>query len=183
VPDVAGRYRRVAAQFTAKVAQVPPDRWSSASPCAEWNAREVVDHCVSSSGLFLGFIGRSVPGGPAVDDDPLAAWVNARDAVQAALDDPAAATTEYSGFMGPSTFEAGVDQFICTDLVVHGWDLARATGLDETLDPDEVANALAAMGSIDEKMLRSPGAFGPAVPAPPDADAQTRLLAFLGREA
>jgi uncharacterized protein (TIGR03086 family) len=179
----AERYRKVAGQFTDKVARVPADRWSSPSPCEEWTARDVVRHCVDSSGLFLGFIGREVPAGPSVDDDPLAAWTAARDTVQAALDDPAVATTEYDGFAGKATFEEGVDRFLSTDLVVHGWDLARAAGLDDTMDAEEVARAHAAMGSMPEHMLRSPGAFGPAVDAPAGADPQTELLAYLGRKA
>jgi uncharacterized protein (TIGR03086 family) len=179
----AARYRKVAGQFTEKVARVPADRWSSPSPCEGWTARDVVKHCIDSSGLFLGFIGREVPAGPADDDDPLGAWTNARDAVQAALDDPAVATTEYDGFAGKATFEEGVDRFLSTDLVVHGWDLARAAGLDDTMDAEEVARARAAMGSMPEPMLRSPGAFGPAVEAPACADPQTELLAYLGRKA
>ena len=90
--------------------------------------------------MFLGFIGRSLPDAPSVDDDPVAAWQNARDAVQAALDDPTTAKAEYDGFTGKATLEDGVDQFICTDLVIHGWDLAHATGLDETMDAERGAN-------------------------------------------
>lgn len=179
----AERYRKVAGQFTDKVALVPADRWSSPSPCEGWTARDVVRHCIDSSGLFLGFIGREVPAGPSVDDDPLAAWTNARDTVQAALDDPAVATTEYDGFAGKATFEEGVDRFLSTDLVVHGWDLARAAGLDDRMDAEEVARARAAMGSMPEHMLRSPGAFGPAVDTPAGANPQTELLAYLGRKA
>jgi uncharacterized protein (TIGR03086 family) len=181
--DVNNRYRKVAAQFTDKVERVPAERWSSPSPCEGWTARDVVRHCIDSSGLFLGFIGKQLPAGPTVDDDPLGAWANARDAIQAALDDPATATAEYDGFAGKATFEQGIDRFIATDLVVHGWDLARAAGLDDTMDPEEVARARAAMGSVPEHMMRSPGAFGPALDAPAGADPQTELLAYLGRKA
>ena len=48
------------------------------------------------------------------------------------------AGTEFDGFFGRSTFAQGVDRFLCSDLVLHGWDLARATGLDETMDPAEI---------------------------------------------
>ena len=64
--------------------------------------------------------------------------------------------------------------------MVHTWDLARATGLDETLDPQEVHNLLMAMEPIDE-MLRQSGQFGPRVIVPEDADEQTKLIAFTGR--
>ena len=119
---------------------------------------------------------------PSVEDDPLAAWVAARDATQAALDDPSIASREYEGFVGKSTFEKGVEQFICTDLIVHGWDLARAAGLDERIDPQDLADVRAAMAPMGDA-LRSPRAFGPEIEVPAEADEQTKLLAFLGRRA
>jgi uncharacterized protein (TIGR03086 family) len=179
--EVADIYRRRAADYTRRVEAVPADRWENPSPCEDWTARDVVRHTVETSGLFLGFIGSSLPAGPSVDDDPVGAWRNARDAIQAALDDPDQATKEYDGFTGKSTFEAGVKQFLSNDLVVHGWDLARATGGDDRMDPNDVREAFESLQGFDEKMMRSPGAFGPAVEPPPDADDQARLLAFLGR--
>lgn len=56
----------------------------------------------------------------------------------------------------------------------------RATGQDERMDPYDVERVHAAMATMDDK-LRTPGAFGSEVEPPPDADAQTRLLCFLGR--
>jgi uncharacterized protein (TIGR03086 family) len=179
--SVADRYRRVAAGFTAKVTAVPDDAWPNPAPCDGWTTRDLVRHAVDSSGIFLGFIGRQVPAEPSVDDDPVRAWTNARDAVQAALDDPAAARAEYDGFRGRSTFEAAINQFICPDVTVHTWDLARAAGLDERLDGEAVRAAYAGFREFPENMLRSPGVCGPAVEAPAGADEQTEMLAFLGR--
>jgi uncharacterized protein (TIGR03086 family) len=70
--------------------------------------------------------------------------------------------------------------FGTSDILVHTWDLARATGLDETLDPDEVHGLLAGMEPMDA-VLRQSGHFGPRVDVPADADEQTRLIAFTGR--
>ena len=66
------------------------------------------------------------------------------------------------------------------DILVHTWDLARATGLDETLDPDEVHSLYEGMQPMDEA-LRQSGHYGPRVPVPDDADEQTKLIAFTGR--
>ena len=133
--DVSDRYRRLSGQMEARLAAVTPEQWANPTPCEDWTARDLVGHLVDSSALFLGFVGRSMPeGGPAVADEPLGAFRHARDAIQAALDDPAVAQAEYEGFAGPSTFEQGVAQFLCGDLVMHQWDLARATGQDERLD-------------------------------------------------
>ena len=73
----------------------------------------------------------------------------------------------------------------CTpDVLIHTWDLARAAGLDERLDPDEVHRMLAGIETmppeVDEAM-RGSGHYGPRVEVAADADEQTRLLAFMGR--
>lgn len=178
--EIADRHRRLAARFTARVEAVPPDRWESPSPCEGWTARDVVAHVAGNAAMFLGLIGRDPPAGPPAERDPLGAWVTGRDATQAALEDPAVATTEYDGLRGRMTFEQGIDQFACFDLVVHAWDLARATGQDDRLDPEEVSRVFAAARSMGDA-LRGPGAFGPAVEPPPGADEQAQFLAFLGR--
>jgi uncharacterized protein (TIGR03086 family) len=66
------------------------------------------------------------------------------------------------------------------DVFLHRWDLARATGRDETLDPDKCAAMLEGMLPMD-KVLRQSGQYGPRVEVPDDADVQTKLLAFIGR--
>lgn len=179
----ADRYRKLSGQMAERIAAVPDDRWSSPAPCEGWTARDVVRHVVETPAMFFGLIDEPAPsGGPSVDDDPLGAFEHTRQAVQAALDDPAIADKEYDGALGRNTFAGGVDQFLATDLVIHAWDLARATGGDERLDPDEVHRISEAMKQIPSEALRGPGAFGPEVEPPPDADEQTRLLCYLGRK-
>jgi uncharacterized protein (TIGR03086 family) len=102
------------------------------------------------------------------------------DVIQAGLDDPATASREIDMRMGKYSFETAVGMFIVGDVLVHTWDLARATGLDETLDPDEVHRLFEGMESVDEA-LRSSGHYGPRVEVAADADEQTRLIAFTGR--
>jgi uncharacterized protein (TIGR03086 family) len=180
--EVSERYARLSSGFADKIAAVPADRWESPSPCEGWTARDIVRHSVGNMGTFLGFVHEAAGEGPTVDDDPLGAWNSARRPVQKILDDPARAGTEFDGFFGRTTFESAVDRFVNMDLVVHSWDLARATGLDEHLDPSDVERV--AKQSVEfGAMLRSPGVCGPEVEAPADADAQTKLLAFLGRRA
>jgi uncharacterized protein (TIGR03086 family) len=180
--EISERFHRRAASFTSRVEAVPPDRWDNPSPCEEWTARDIVQHMVDNAQRFYGLVGRELPPGPSVTEDPVGAWKGARDAIQAGLDDPDIATLEYDGQMGKGTFEQGVDRFGGTDLVIHAWDLARATGGDERLDPDDVHAVYESLKPMDD-MMRSPGAFGPKLEPPPGADEQTRLLAFAGRRA
>jgi uncharacterized protein (TIGR03086 family) len=68
------------------------------------------------------------------------------------------------------------------DVLVHGWDLAMASGQDTTLD-DELAQACLEVVEPQADLLKGSGAFHSDVVAPEGADAQTRLLALLGRRA
>lgn len=180
--ETADRYRQLSTAFTVKVAAVPADRWSAPTPCDDWTAEDLVQHVVDAQGLFLGFVGRSLPDDlPAVADDPVGAWTGASSTVQAELDDPERAGAEFDGMFGRQTFAQGVERFLCFDLVVHGWDLSRATGLDERMPADEVPRVQAAAEAFGDAM-RGPGAFGDALEPPADADDQARLLAFLGRD-
>jgi uncharacterized protein (TIGR03086 family) len=177
---VADRYRRLSADLTRTIEQVPSDRWGSPSPCEGWTALDLARHLVDVHGMFLGLVGRKLGPAPSVDEDVLAAWRAANGQLQADLDDPARAGAEFDGFFGRTTFAAAVERFVCFDLLVHRWDLARATGLDERLEPTEVAQLWAAVEGFGDT-LRTEGVCGPAIEPPPDADEQTRLLCFLGR--
>ena len=179
--EVSERYGRLAETFQTTIAAVPADRWESPSPCQGWTARDVVRHVIDAQGMFLGFVGRELGDVPSVDDDPLAAWMAASDIVLGNLEDPEVAAAEFNGFAGPSTFEAGADRFLCFDLVVHGWDLARAAGLVYRMPAEEIPRIRDVAEALGPA-LRSPQAFGPEVEAPPGADEQAELLAFLGRE-
>lgn len=66
------------------------------------------------------------------------------------------------------------------DLLVHGWDIARATGQDETLPAQEVHRVYGDALSLGDN-LRLDGVCGPAVEVPDDASEQDRLLGLLGR--
>jgi uncharacterized protein (TIGR03086 family) len=178
--EISDRYRKRSQEFADTVAAVPEDRWSSSSPCEEWTARDVVRHVVQTPGMFFGMIGAEYPEAPSVDDDPVAAVAHARDTMQGALDDPEVATTEFDGFFGRTSFEQAVDRFVNFDLVVHRWDLARATGLDESLDAGEVHSMLEGVEAMGDVLSQS-GHYGARVEVPVDASEQMRLLALTGR--
>ena len=103
-------------------------------------------------------------------------------AVQALLDDPGTADRLLENpYLGRLPVDQAVDRFYTTDVFLHTWDLARATGQDDRLDPQLCADLLAGMQPMDE-LLRSSGQYGPRVPVPPDAGPQDRLIGFIGRD-
>lgn len=180
--EIADRYRRVAGRFTERVAQVSPDCWERPSPCEGWVARDVVRHLVEWIPAFLSSAGGpSLPQGPSVDVDPVGAWTTLHEGIQGLLDDPAAsAATIHHPRAGTHRLDEAIAAFFLGDVLVHTWDLTRAAGLDETLDPEMVHEMLAGMEPLDE-MLRASGQYGPRVEVPAGADEQTRLIAFTGR--
>ena len=123
-----------------------------------------------------------LPSGPSVDDDPVAAWQIHCAAVQALLDDPATADRDLANpHTGTLALDRAIDQFYTADVFMHTWDLARATGQDDRLDPGFCAQLLAGMQPMEE-VIRSSGQYGARVEVPGDADPQTRLLGFIGRD-
>jgi uncharacterized protein (TIGR03086 family) len=182
--SAADEYREIAGRFTELVEAVPDvETWERPSPVPEWTARDVVGHLVGWFPDFLaGGAGVTLPQGPSVDEDPVAAWRTMSDGVQAVLDDPASAGKVLSNpYIGEVEVPTAISRFFTADVFMHTWDLARATGQDESLDPERCAVMLEGMQPLDE-LLRTSGQYGPKVAVDDDADVQTRMLAFIGRD-
>jgi uncharacterized protein (TIGR03086 family) len=178
--DPAERHRVVAAAFTDRVKGTSD--WDVPAPVDGWRARDVVGHLVEWFPDFLeSATGLRLDRGPSAAQDPVAAWQVHSDAVQRVLDGPDAATPFRHPFVGEMPLPEAVSRFYTADVFMHTWDLARATGQDERLDPQTCADLLAGMEPIED-LMRSSGQFGPRVPVPGDADVQTRLLGFIGRD-
>jgi uncharacterized protein (TIGR03083 family) len=155
------RHRRACDGFARVAGAVPSEKWDRPTPCTDWDARALVEHVIGFHEVLL-----LRPMGVHAHrprTDPAARWA----ATQRALFD---ALTEPVDVLGALT----------TDVLVHTWDLARATGLDEHLDAELVHGLLEGMEPLDD-LLRSSGQYGPRVAVPDDADEQTRLIAFTGR--
>jgi uncharacterized protein (TIGR03086 family) len=171
---MADRYRRRADAFEALIDGTPPERWASPSPCKGWLARDVVAHVVDYSAHVLReTVGMSQVPAFADFDDPVAAFRGMREEVERVLDDPGT----------PPDVANYVDLAVSLDLPQHGWDLAKATGQDTTIDPDEVGLLWSSL-SRDTKAWgwqRDNGWYAAAVPVPEDAPLQDRVLGLLGR--
>ena len=177
----AERHRQVAGLFTERVLRTR--EWAAPTPVPGWAARDVVRHLTEwFPALLAAGTGTDLARGPAVDDDPVGAWNVHQHAVQALLDDPATASRMFSHLqVGELPVDRAVDQFYTTDVFMHTWDLARATGQDDRLDPDFCAELLAGMEPMED-VMRSSGHFGERVPVPVGADPQARMLGFIGRD-
>jgi uncharacterized protein (TIGR03086 family) len=177
--EVAQRYFRIAHDFSARIAGMRPDQWSAPTPCTEWTVRDIVAHVISNHRRALA--GGSEPAAVTAEDDLATLWSTVSRDLLATLKDPERASTLVEGPFGEQPLESVVGGLLCADTLVHTWDLARATGQDERLDPGAVAKAAELATSVGERMRR-PGGFAAKIESAPDADDQTRLLNVCGRE-
>jgi uncharacterized protein (TIGR03086 family) len=180
--------RHAAARFDELVAGIREPQWNDPTPCPGWTVRTLVNH-VAVEDLWAAELlaGRTIAEvGDRLDGDqlgavPLDRWHEAmRGALSAASAPGAMLGTVHLSFGDVPGSEYAMQLF--ADHLVHGWDLAVALGGPAGLDPDDAAAALAWFAEREDA-YRAAGMIGPHLPAPPDADAGTRLLAAFGRTA
>jgi uncharacterized protein (TIGR03086 family) len=160
------------------------------TPCAQWDVRALLNHVIGTLWLAEGLFSDQpprypmAPGGlPPADlagDDPAAAYAEASAAALAAAASGDALTRVHLTPLGemPGPALAG---FATLDILVHGWDLAKATSQPADLDGRLAAHVLGfAAQSLATPDSRA-GRISPAVPAAADAPITSRLAAFLGR--
>jgi uncharacterized protein (TIGR03086 family) len=184
--DLIELHRRAVDGFGRTVEAVRDDQWHAPTPDVDWDVHDLVNHlvgeCVWTAPMLAGQTIADVGDrfdGDLLGDDPHAAWAAAaQDATASASRDGVLTTTVHASF-GDISGEDYLSQLI-TDHTVHAWDLARAIGADERLDPDLVDFAYGYISPrIDD--WRAAGAFGAVVDPPPGADRQTELLCLTGR--
>ncbi|WP_216215453.1 TIGR03086 family metal-binding protein [Amycolatopsis aidingensis] len=191
--EILDRYRRTQDTFDAVLAAVPPQQWNAASACELWTVRDVVGHVIWGQEVLhhhakgqeyterTGPPGSENPGELA-GDDPLAAWRATRKAAADLLTDEILDRPAPPRFASgrPDTKLTDTLALLTLDTLVHTWDIGSALGMDVRLEPDLVAPSFSLARLI---ITRTPSTFGPRLAPPPDADQQTRFLAFLGRSA
>jgi uncharacterized protein (TIGR03086 family) len=167
-------WNTVADAFTQRYDAVTEEQWNATTPCEGWCVKDLVDHAVGVQASYTGnMLGTEIPEGTD--------WPTAREAIRSALgNDGALEGTTDGGPMGevPKTVPMGI---AVGDLLIHTWDLARAIGADEQLPAEAVSATYGGLQRFPEEMMRNSGMFGPAIDAPADADEQTKLLLFAGR--
>ncbi len=168
------------------VARIPADRWRVRTPCPEWDVRGLVSHLVSGNlwaaelgtGETIEQVGDRLDG-DLLGADPAAAYVASARAASDVFHRPGALDAPCAVSYGPVPGSVYAGHRLI-DVLIHGWDLATATGQDAALD-DDLVEACRQVVQPQIDMLRASGAFGEGKPVPPGASGQARLLAMLGR--
>lgn len=184
--DIATLHRQALDHTRDYVSAIQPDQWDTATPCEGWSVRELLNHIVAGnlwaaelgSGRTIAEVGTALDG-DMLGTDPIGAYDRSAAAAAAVFEEPGALDRPCAVSYGPvpGSIYAG-HRFI--DVLIHGWDLAVATGQSTDLDPQLVDACWEVLRPQLEPMQAS-GAFGVARPRQPDDDPQTSLLAALGR--
>ncbi|MCM2425385.1 TIGR03086 family metal-binding protein [Streptomyces sp. RKAG337] len=179
---------RTAEEITGRIGAT---RLDVATPCGDWTLRQLLEHMVGQNHGFAAAArgetkDRSVFADRPVGDDPAGAFAASAADVAAAFSESGVLDRRWwlpeirDGRAFPAPVAIG---FHFVDTVVHGWDVARALGVDAKFDPEvlEAALPVAAAVPAGESRLTAGAAFGPAVADGGTGDPLDRIVAILGR--
>ena len=168
-----------------------PTHWGQATPCSEWKVGDLVTHVVVGCRMSVALLGgasadealtaaRATPPLTA-DGDVMAEFASVADAQEAAFGKEGVLTRTVHHRIGDMPGRQLLE-FRTADYALHAWDLARAIGADEELDPDLVALIWEGMAPM-APMIGQTGQFGggPTGALGDDAPLQARLLDLAGR--
>ena len=184
--NITEAHRRAIESTRRFVAGTKPEQFGAPSPDEGWDVAALLGHIIYGNrwvaplvaGRTIAEVGDSLEGDQ-LGADHVAAYDESGESASAAFEAPGALEAPCAVSYGPvpGSVYAG-HRFV--DVLIHGWDLAVATGQDPTLDPALVEECFAV---IEPQLaeLDASGQFGTRLDAPPGADRQTQLLALLGR--
>jgi uncharacterized protein (TIGR03086 family) len=189
--DLVEMHGRSGRGFAALVAGVGPEQWHDGTPCSEWDVRTLVHHLLYEQrwvpplleGQTVEQVGDQFEGDLMGED--ASSWpgllASSIDEAHALIAKPGSLRRTVHLSFGATPADEYVRQ-LTADLAVHGWDLARATGQDDTIDPEVVALLLSWV-EANLELLAGSGMFGSPIEADPGQPDQVRLLRMLGRRA
>ncbi|MEV4397290.1 TIGR03086 family metal-binding protein [Nonomuraea sp. NPDC049607] len=166
------------------VAGLTGDRLAAPALCPAWDVRTELNHLVGGMRIFAAEL-TGTDAGAAHEDDWLGGDPRAAFALAARLDRDAwhrPGALDGTVRLGFGELPARMAALVhLTEVLVHGADLALATGQETLVDDDACGELLTVMLAMDFGAFRRPGMFGPEVPADPGDPDHRRLLAFTGR--
>ena len=186
--DMVELFNRATQEFDDRVQAVRPEQWGDPTPDTDWDVRALVNHLVveqlwvpeTLAGKTMQEVGDRFEGDH-LGTDPIASWERALADSRATFAQPGA-LERIVHLTGRDAPARDYCREMTADAIVHSWDLAKAIGGDDRLDPELVDFAFATFDSMKD-MLAASGMFAEPIPVPDDADLQTRLLAVVGRRA
>ena len=172
-------YEAAVRHTRAVVAGVKPEQLSNPTPCSEWNVQALMNHLVEGTGFASGALSGVGPQPAPTEGSTLEAY----DAGTAKVLEIARMAGTLKKLVSTPIGEMVGGEFLAAvfmDTLIHGWDLAKATGQDTRLEPALAESCYSVAVPLAEPG-RQGGAFGPGVEVSPDASPQDKLLRLTGR--
>jgi uncharacterized protein (TIGR03086 family) len=184
--ELAERHAQALATTALFVRGVGFQQLTAPTPCEGWDVRDLLNHLVGGnfwvrplvSGETIDHVGDRLDG-DLLGDDILEAYDRSAEEAAGAFLAPGALGQPVAVSYGPVPARVYCGHRLI-DVLIHGWDLARATGQDATL-PSDLVEVCTRVVAPQAELLAGSGAFGTLVELGDDADPQARLLAVLGR--
>lgn len=182
-PDMAELYRGSAAEFDRVLGATTPEQYGRPTPCEEWDVRQLVNHVVSGNALFAAW-GASEPepdrSEDFLGDDPLAAYRGSIERLDAVFGSDGFLARDVRTPFGPGVGSTLVGMRF-NELLIHTWDLAKATGQQRDLDP-RLCEVSMRFFEQTEIPRAAGGMFGEIKAVPDGVPIADRLAAYVGRD-
>ena len=190
MPNPVELFEKATNRVSEVVSGIKQDQISASTPCSEWDIRALLGHLIGGAENFAKVLSGTDPtlnstsSSQSADADAASLSKAYKSAVAGALQAAKAPGALEKKVATPIGEMAG-GEFLAAnfmDHMVHGWDLAKATGQDTKLDPQlaEACYQMFVPGMAD--MGREHGVFGAVVLVPDSASTQDKLLAYMGRQ-
>jgi uncharacterized protein (TIGR03086 family) len=177
--DVNSQLAQLGPVLADVVANITSDQLDNPTPCDAFNVRGVLEHMIGGANTFAAVF-RGQPPAPADLPDPLTAFGPALSSLVDAITAPDALEQTVQAPFGEVPADTFA-RFIVLDGLVHGWDLATATGQPYT-PPAPLVSAVMEFAQGAVPSLRDGKTFANATAPPPAATPIERLAAFTGRK-
>jgi uncharacterized protein (TIGR03086 family) len=173
--------------FGGAVGQLSPADWERDSPCQGWRALDVLGHVGQATRFGTALLQGTRPDwspveppGALVEGGPEAWWTGLAGPADAAVSG-VDLTREVESPAGRRSIGAGLS-FPALDLYIHGWDIARAGGVDLVIPAEAIEFAHAVIDPVPEDRVRNGRVFAAVRPAPAGATDSEAFLAWTGRD-
>ena len=184
--DPIETFTRAIDQTGRIVAAVKPDQLGDPTPCADWDVRALLNHTIGGVYMFddaaqekefdMSRFGRDALGG-----DPADSYDQGAATLKTTLGQPGVLDRTWTMPFGATPGQIAIS-IATVECLIHGWDVAKATGQKPEFDPELTEAAMQAAQLFPPDIVRQPGVFGPEIECAADAPMEDRLAAYLGRE-
>ncbi len=193
MPNPVELFEKTTSNTRKIVSGVKQDQLDDSTPCTEWSVRDVVNHLIGQTELTSAGLSGN-PGEIGAGQPPKSSYADETDANKLSDAYEAEVSKLLKAANEPGALEKSVPMpsgempigqllmGVAMDHLVHGWDIAKATGQDTTLDPDLVQASYGILTNGFADQGRQMGLIGPVVSVADDASLQDKMLAHLGRQ-